>query len=163
MSIPDDKFSDYIQPDLLVRNRLNHSNRNDVEERDDQREDEPLHRELCLPDLNADDTTREHAQEDDGVPPLGHLGVSRHEPCVNIRLFVHRSARLRPDLFAEVEEGMRERSGDGREGETVRYGEGRRDEERTVCRVGFLIEGRVRVYDLLNIVWLCSVVVGSST
>ena len=61
--------------------------------------------------------------ENTRIPPFGYLPVHRHQPCVNIRLFMHRTPRLDPDLFTEVEEGMCESRGDRSERKTVGNGE----------------------------------------
>ncbi len=49
--------------------------------------------------------------EDARVPPLRHLTVLRHQMRVNIRLFVHCPAHLRPDLLSEVQADTASRSG----------------------------------------------------
>ena len=48
--------------------------------------------------------------EDNCVPPVRDLGVSRHETSVNIWLLVHGLARLSPDLLTVVKESVRDRS-----------------------------------------------------
>ena len=59
-SITDDEFGDDVQADLLIGDSLDHSNRNNVEEGNDEGEDEPLDGELGLPNLDRDDTECEH-------------------------------------------------------------------------------------------------------
>ena len=49
-----------------------------------------------------------------------------------VSLLVHGAPRLRPDLFAVVQESMRNSRRDGREREAVGYSEDGREEERAV-------------------------------
>ena len=104
---------------MLVSNSLNHADRDDVEERNEQREDERPDREVRRPALNDDDTEHKHADEQNAVPPLGYLGVHRHKTRVDIGLLVHRSACLRPNLLAEVQECVGQRCRDRREAQSV--------------------------------------------
>jgi len=118
-SVSNNQFSNYVKTDLLIGDGLNHSNRNNIKEGDHECKDEPLNGELSLPDFNRDDTEHEHAQKDDCIPPFRDLGIVRHQTGMDIRLLVHSSARLSPDLLAEVEEGMRKGRGDGSERKSV--------------------------------------------
>jgi len=111
-SVPDDELGDDVQPDLLVRDSLNHADGDHIEERDDECEDEPWYRELGVPDEDTDKTGGEHGDEDDRVPPLGNLLVTGHETGMNIWLFVHRPASLLPNLLAVVQEAVAEGGSD---------------------------------------------------
>lgn len=77
-SIADDKLCNDIQPNLLIRDSLDHPNGNHIEERNDKGQNEVLpmemmnwienkrsdgedsHRELCIPDLDGYHTEGEH-------------------------------------------------------------------------------------------------------
>ena len=98
--------------------------------------------------------------EDDGIPPLRHLRVFGHQASVNIRLLVHSSARLSPNLLAIIDEGVRESGGDGREGQPVAECKGRREKERRVFVILVHIEGGVVVQDPRHVVALPLVVEG---
>lgn len=58
--ISNNQLGDNVQPNLLIGDRLNHSNGDDVEERNDEGEDEPLDGEFGLPDLDRDNTESKH-------------------------------------------------------------------------------------------------------
>ena len=90
--------------------------------------------------------------EDQPVPPLGHLRVSRHQASVDIGLLTHRAPRLHPDLLAEVQERVHEGGGDRREREAVGEREGGGEEERAVLLVLCDVNRRVVVNDLRYIV-----------
>ena len=96
--------------------------------------------------------------EDDNIPPLGDLRVAGHETGVDIRLLVHGAARLGPNLFTEVEEGVGEGGRDRRERETIGDGEGGRDEQGAVRLVLLLVEGRVCIDDAGDVVASAGVV-----
>lgn len=125
--VADDELCDDVEADLLVRDGLDHADGDDVEEGDDEGEDEGPDGHACWPDFDDNDTEDEHRHwrgvrddkiidgeetrtEDDAVPPLGDLRVLGHQTSVDIRLLVHRTTRLHPDLLAEVDERMRDRS-----------------------------------------------------
>ena len=81
--------------------------------------------------------------EDNGVPPLRDLAISRHEPRVDIRLFRQGPAALDPDLLAEVQEGVHDRRRDARKGQPVRHRERRGQEQRRVALVLLQVERRL--------------------
>jgi len=139
-SVPDDKLGDDVQADLLVGDSLDHADGDHIEERDNEGEDEPLDGELGVPDLDTDNTCSEHGDENDRVPPLRHLLVPRHEPGVNVGLFVHCAACLPPDLLAVEEESVGKGGGDGGEGETIGECEDGGEEEGTVFLVLLFVE-----------------------
>ena len=58
--VADDELRDDVQADLLVRDRLDDADGDDVEERDEQREDEGPHGHLGVVDLDTDDTKDKH-------------------------------------------------------------------------------------------------------
>ena len=62
-----------------------------------------------------------------------------------VSLLVHGAPRLRPDLFAVVQESMRNGRRDRREREAVGYSEDCREEERAVRLVLLLVERVVGV------------------
>ena len=88
-----------------------------------------------VPNFNRNNAKDKHRQEDKAVPPLRHLGVFGHQTSVDIRLFIHRTARLDPDLFAEEKESMGEGGGDRGKRQTVRKGECSGQEEGTISLV----------------------------
>ena len=111
-----------------------------------------------MPHLNRDHTEDEHADEDDSIPPLGHLRVPGHETGVDVRLLGERAAGLDPDLLAEVEEGVHDRRGDARERQAVRERERRREEERRVRLVPVDVERRLGRDDERDVVRRAGVV-----
>ena len=135
-----------------------------------QGQDERPHRHLGRPDLNDYDSKHEHSDcathlvrdglkmlmlmltEDNGIPPVGNLWVLGHQTGVNISLLVYRAASLSPDLLAVVDEGVGESGGDRRKRETVRDGEGGRQEERGVCLVFSFVKVGILDQDLLDLV-----------
>ena len=86
--VPDDKFSDHVQANLLVGDSLDHPDGDYIHERDQEGKDETPYGELGGPYLDTDDAKDEHDEEDDGVPPAGNLGVAGHEAGVYVGLFV---------------------------------------------------------------------------
>lgn len=110
--ITDDELSDDVETDLLVSNGLDHADRDNIDERDNQGKDEVLNGEFGFPNLDGDNTKREHGQEDCSVPPFRYLGVAGHKAGVDIGLLIHGTASMCIDLFAEIEEGVRECSRD---------------------------------------------------
>ena len=100
--------------------------------------------------------------EDESVPPLRNLGVNRHETGVDIRLLVHSPSGLGPDLLAEVKESVGQGGSDGRERQAVGDGEGGGEVERAVRFIGLLVESRVVVDDLGDVVLLSSVGEGTT-
>ena len=90
--------------------------------------------------------------KDDSVPPFRDLGILSHQPRMNIRLFTHRTTRLNPNLFPEVQKRMGDRRRDRSEGKSVGHREGRREEQRTVLFVFRHVECRVLVDDLRDVV-----------
>lgn len=71
-SIPDDKFGDDVQADLLVGDGLDHANGDHVDEGDDKSENECPNWHLRWPEFDGEDTEGEHRKEDDGIPPFGY-------------------------------------------------------------------------------------------
>lgn len=106
---------------LEKRTRLSDKRHNTrrIELTDDKRNDERPHRELCRPNFDRDDSEDKHGKEDAEVPPLRNLAVPRHQPSMDVWLLVHCLPRLRPNLFAEVEERMRKRSSDARKRQAI--------------------------------------------
>jgi hypothetical protein len=100
--VSDDQLCDNVKADLLVRDRLDDADRDDVDERDAEREDEAPDWHLGVVDLDTDDTKSEHGAEDSRVPPVGDLRILGHQPGVDVALFVHCPAGLHPDLLAVV-------------------------------------------------------------
>jgi hypothetical protein len=117
--VSDDKLSDDIETDLLVGNSLDHSDGDNVDERDHEGDDQSPDGELRWPDLNRDNGKGKHAEEDASIPPVGNLGVLGHQASVNIGHLGKRTSALDPDLLAEVEEGVREGGAYGGERKTV--------------------------------------------
>src|SRR5438270_1140610 len=83
--------------------------------------------------------------EDGSIPPLGDLRVTRHETSVDIRLFAHCTARLSPDLLAEVKSCMGQGSSDRCKGKTVGDSESSGNIERAVSHVLLFVERGVVV------------------
>ena len=69
-----------------------------------------------------------------------------------VSLLVHGAPRLRPDLFAVVQESMRNGRRDGREREAVGYSEDCREEERAVLLVLHDIKAGIVVDDLGHVI-----------
>ena len=63
--------------------------------------------------------------KDDAIPPFGDLFILGHQSCMNVGLLTHRTPALGPDLFAEIEERVRQRCGDGGKRQPVRHRKGR--------------------------------------
>lgn len=53
--------------------------------------------------------------EDDRIPPFRYLTIAGHKTGVNVRLLIHRSAGLDPDLFAVEQKCVRNGGCDGGE------------------------------------------------
>lgn len=100
--------------------------------------------------------------EDNSIPPLGNLRIAGHKTGMDIRLLMHGTTGLGPDLLAEIEEGMGKGSRDGREGETVGDGESGRDEQWAVGIICFLVEGGIGIDDFGDVVLVTLVVEGTA-
>jgi len=77
-SIANDQLCNNVETDLLIGDRLDHANRDNVDKRNDQRKNEVLNRELSRPHFDRDHTEGEHAQENNKIPPFRNLWIPRH-------------------------------------------------------------------------------------
>ena len=59
-TISNDQFGDDIETDLLVGNGLDHSDRNNIKEGDNEGKHEPLNREFCWPSSDDDNSECKH-------------------------------------------------------------------------------------------------------
>lgn len=160
--VADNQFGDDIETDLLVGDRLDHTNGNDITEGDQKGQHETPDRELGWPNLDDDDSKYEHDHENTHVPPFGDTGVLGHETRMDVRLLVKRSARLSPNLFAEEQNSMDDCSGDGCERKAICKCKCCRQEQRAIVLISSEVKSISRCEDLCHIVLRTSVVVRNS-
>jgi len=76
--VSDDQLGNYIEPNLLICDGLDHCDRNEVNKGDDQSQYKCLYWHLSWPDLNNYDTKRKHDGKYDEIPPIRNLAISAH-------------------------------------------------------------------------------------
>ena len=161
-SVAHDQFGENIDADLLVGESLDHANWNDIEECDQKSQHETPDREFGWPNLDACDAECEHGHKNAHIPPFGNFAVLGHETCVNVRLFVKRSACLDPDLFAEEQETVDDCRCDGCERKTICKRKRGRQEQRAVFFVSSKVKLAARCEDPCHVVRATGIVIRSS-
>ena len=161
-SIAHDQFGDDVETDLLVGDSLDHANRDDIEECNQNSQHKTPDREFGWPNLDACDAECEHDHKNAHVPPFRNSAVLGHETCMHIRLFMKGSACLGPDLFAEEQDGVDDCRCDGCERKTICKCKRGRQEQRAVFFVSSEVKLVARCEDPCHIVSGTCIIIRSS-